>query len=100
MLPDHQSQDQRTPGAPRRIDRRCPRCFIYRDYCVCSFAPRLTLSSRVVVFMHAHEWRRSSNTGRYAELALTNAEVRLHGLKDQPALTADLDQPKIGRAHV
>ncbi len=33
--------------------------------------------------MHAKESRRTSNTGRFATLALQNAEVRLHGLKDR-----------------
>jgi DTW domain-containing protein YfiP len=41
--------------------------------------------------MHSRENLRSSNTGRFAPLALRGSEVRLHGVKDQPVDLADLD---------
>lgn len=41
--------------------------------------------------MHSRENLRSSNTGRFASLAMQGAEVRLHGVKDQPVDLSDLD---------
>lgn len=72
---------------------RCAACHIPWEFCVCSHAPRLSVSTRVVVLMHSRENLRSSNTGRFAPLALTNAEVRLHGVKDRPVELGDLDRP-------
>jgi DTW domain-containing protein YfiP len=46
---------------------------------VCDISPRLTLATRVVLVIHAREWRRQSNTGRLVQLAAPKAEVRLHG---------------------
>jgi DTW domain-containing protein YfiP len=40
--------------------------------------------------MHARESLRSSNTGRFAPLALQGSEVRLHGVKDHPVDLSDL----------
>jgi DTW domain-containing protein len=34
--------------------------------------------------MHSKEWRRTSNTGHFARLAIQDAEVRLHGSPKQP----------------
>src|SRR4051812_2701705 len=69
---------------PVQPAHRCDVCRLVRLYCVCPLSPRLALDTRVVVVMHSREWRRGSNTGHFAQLALTNAEVRLHGLPDRP----------------
>lgn len=61
-------------------------CFICRlriADCVCAIAPRLNITTRVIVVIHAKEWRRSSNTGYLAQLALKAAEVRQHGMRHQ-----------------
>ncbi len=70
---------------------RCSGCHIPWEFCVCAHAPRLELATRVVVLMHCRENLRSSNTGRFAPLALKSGEVRLHGVKDRPVDLSDLD---------
>ncbi len=57
----------------------CVACRQRRDECVCAFAPRLNMSTRLIVIIHAKEWRRTTNTGHFARLAVKDAEVRLHG---------------------
>jgi DTW domain-containing protein len=37
------------------------------------------MATRVIVVMHSKEWRRTSNTGHFARLAIKGAEVRMHG---------------------
>lgn len=60
------------------------------SHCVCALAPRLDLATRVLVVMHAREWRKASNTGHFVRLALKNSDVRLHGLPHQPVDLADV----------
>jgi DTW domain-containing protein YfiP len=62
---------------------RCIRCRLRWDLCLCARAPNLAVTTRVVVLMHAKEWRRSSNTGHLARLALRDAHVAQQGHPDQ-----------------
>lgn len=71
--------------------QRCPGCHIPWEFCVCAHAPRLEVATRVIVLMHSRESLRSSNTGRFAPLALKGSELRLHGVKDRPVELGDLD---------
>jgi DTW domain-containing protein len=57
----------------------CTACRLRREECVCSHAPRLCISTRLVVIIHSKEWRKTTNTGHFARLAIKDAEVRLHG---------------------
>ncbi len=69
-------------------------CFICRlriADCVCAIAPRLSITTRVIVVIHAKEWRRSSNTGYLARLALETGEVRLHGLRNEIIDSSGID---------
>lgn len=70
---------------------RCSACRFVREWCVCSLAPKLNLSTRVVVVMHSSEWLKASNTGHFVQLALNQAAVRLHGLPHIPVDLADVD---------
>ncbi len=58
----------------------CIACRMRRDGCVCAQAPRLRISTRLIVVIHSKEWRRTTNTGHFARLAVQDAEVRRHGL--------------------
>src|SRR4051794_29391332 len=58
----------------------CVTCRLRLAVCICGSAPRLDLATRVVMVIHAMEWRRATNTGHLTRLALTNAEIRLQGL--------------------
>jgi DTW domain-containing protein YfiP len=59
--------------------------------CICGSAPRLDLATRVIMVIHAVEWRRPSNTGHLARLALANAEIRLQGLRHRPVSGDGID---------
>jgi DTW domain-containing protein YfiP len=55
--------------------------------------PALAVDTRVVVLMHAKEWRRASNTGHLARLAVEGARVVLHGRPEHRLTAADLAPP-------
>ncbi len=69
----------------------CSTCRLQPEGCVCAVAPRLDISTRLIVIIHSKEWRRSTNTGYLARLATKNGEVRLHGLPHQTVSSADID---------
>jgi DTW domain-containing protein YfiP len=60
------------------------------DLCVCAEAPGLDLRTQVLVIMHFREVPLTTNTARWATLALKNAEIRVRGLPEQPLRTEDL----------
>ena len=62
-----------------------------REECVCAQVPRLCISTRLIVVIHSKEWRRSTNTGHLARLAVKDGEVRLHGLPHQAVRSAGID---------
>ena len=59
--------------------------------CACAEAPRLDIATRLIVIIHAKEWRRSSNTGYLARLATKAGEVRVHGLPHQAISSEGID---------
>jgi DTW domain-containing protein len=69
---------------------KCARCLGRDDGCLCSLVRPLTTQTRFVVFRHAHEKGKQSNTARIAALALSNLEIREYGSKDGPPLMTDL----------
>jgi DTW domain-containing protein YfiP len=62
-----------------------------REACVCAHAPRLNISTRLIVIIHAKEWRRSTNTGHLARLAVKDGEVRLQGLPNRIVSSVGVD---------
>lgn len=52
--------------------------------CLCSAAPRLTPPFQLVIVRHASEYRRLTNTARWAALAIAGTEVIDHGLPGPP----------------
>ncbi len=69
----------------------CRTCRLQPNNCACHEAPRLDLETRIIVVIHAKEWRRSSNTGYLARLAAKSGEVRLHGLRHAIVSDANID---------
>jgi DTW domain-containing protein YfiP len=61
------------------------------EKCVCSQAPRLSISTRLIVITHSKEWRRTTNTGHLARLAVNGGEVRLHGLPHRSVNSVGVD---------
>jgi DTW domain-containing protein len=64
------------------LSRRCPACLFPPAACLCPEIPRLRARTRVVFLRHAMERRRTTNTGRWAALAL-GAEIVDHALPDR-----------------
>ena len=62
-----------------------------REDCLCIHAPRLCISTRLIVIIHSKEWRRTTNTGHFARLAIRGAEVRLHGSPKQQVSSAGIE---------
>lgn len=69
----------------------CTSCRLRQELCICIDAPRLDVSTRLIVIIHRKEWRRSSNTGYLARLATRDGEVRLHGLPHTTVSSEGID---------
>lgn len=65
---------------------RCERCRVHRSLCFCADLPTLATRTRVVLFLHRYEARKSTNTGRLAVSCLENAEVVVRGHEGAPTL--------------
>lgn len=63
---------------------------MHTPLCLCDDLPRIEAAARVTLVAHAAEWRRFSNTGRVAVLALEGAELAVWGVRDQPLDPATL----------
>lgn len=55
---------------------RCPACRLPEPLCACHLLPRLSVRTRVVLFLHHREVISSTNTGRLAAQMLEGAELR------------------------
>jgi DTW domain-containing protein YfiP len=64
---------------------RCGRCRLHLGLCVCAQLPRFETRTRLVLFVHHIEARKSTNTGRLAALCLANSEVVVRGDGARPA---------------
>jgi len=69
----------------------CTTCRLRLHECICAYAPRLTISTRLFVIIHAKEWRRTTNTGHLARLAINDTIVRRHGLTHQTVSSDGVD---------
>ena len=63
---------------------RCVRCRMHASLCVCALVPRLETRTRLVLFIHHVEDRKTTNTGRLAAACLVNSEVFVRGHASQP----------------
>ena len=78
---------------PYLAPHRCPGCEIRKPLCFCSWIPKITLQTRVIILMHTSEEVLTTNTARLAAKALTNSEVRIHGRRDERVVIGDLTSP-------
>jgi DTW domain-containing protein YfiP len=58
----------------------CPVCRMHRTRCICAFIPRLELKTKLSLFIHHRELKRTTNTGQLAVAALVNSEMYVRGL--------------------
>jgi len=69
----------------------CSACRLRREDCICAQAPHLRIATRLIVIIHSKEWRRTTNTGHFARLAIQDSEVRLHGSPKQQVSSAGIE---------
>ncbi len=84
---------RRTHGPARATGPRCERCLFPPDVCLCPAVPRLAPPFGFVVVRHASEYRRLTNTARWAALALEGAQVIDPGLPAPPLDLSTLATP-------
>lgn len=66
---------------------RCPGCRLHESLCACTLIPRIETRTKLLLFIHHFEDRKSTNTGRLASRCLSNSEVVVRGRESQPATT-------------
>lgn len=54
-------------------------CWLHQEICLCAVVPRLAARTEVVIVRHVAELRLTSNTSRFAALALPNARILEYG---------------------
>ena len=62
---------------------RCSGCRLHRALCACALLPRIETRTRVLVFIHHLEDRKSTNTGRLAAKCLVNSELVVRGRESE-----------------
>ena len=73
---------------PRDLNGHCPRCLLKVEICVCGVLPRVEARTEIVLVQHVTEKFLTSNTGRFAALALPKSRVLAYGGGDQFDATA------------
>lgn len=58
---------------------RCRRCYLVESACLCAELPTIPTRTRVLVVRHALEAWKTTNTARFAQLAMPNARVIEYG---------------------
>lgn len=66
------------------LSRRCRDCFFPPSHCICPAIPRVESRTRVVILRHAQERARTTNSGRWAALALARCEILDHAVPGAP----------------
>ncbi len=68
----------------RKTQDPCPVCFLHRERCLCDLIPSLNIKTKLTLVIHNSELRRTTNTGTLAVKALTNSELLIRGIINQP----------------
>jgi DTW domain-containing protein YfiP len=53
----------------------CVRCYLRSEFCACALIPRVETDTRFVIVRHEREAYKSTNSARWAQLALAQSEV-------------------------
>lgn len=64
---------------PRDLNGHCARCLLKLEICVCATLPRVETRTEIVLIQHVTEQFLTSNTGRFAALALPNSRLVAYG---------------------
>lgn len=68
----------------RRRATRCPACLLPQAFCVCQVTPVEHLDTRITVVIHYSDISRTTNTGKWAPVVLSNSAVFIRGQKESP----------------
>ncbi|MCI8209341.1 hypothetical protein AUC61_07320 [Pseudomonas sp. S25] len=63
---------------------RCDRCLRPESHCLCPLIPQLDSRTRVLILQHPSEANHALNTGRLAALGLTNAQLVVGEVFEEP----------------
>jgi len=77
---------------PRDLSGHCPRCLLQFEICVCGVLPVVHARTELILVRHITERLLTSNTGRFAALALPNSRLLEYG-GGEPFDTAPLTAP-------
>ena len=64
---------------PHDLSGHCPRCCLKFEICVCGVLPRVVARTEIVLIRHVTERLMTSNTGRFAALALSKSHILTYG---------------------
>lgn len=64
---------------PRDLSGHCQRCVLKLEICVCKVLPQIETRTEIVLIQHITERLLTSNTGRFAALALPRARLISYG---------------------
>ena len=82
---------------PQAPEGRCTRCWLRRDFCICSTIVPKSTRVELVLLRHWREAPKPSNTGRIARLALPKLKLIEYGAPNSTFHRTDL---KVGGAHL
>ena len=68
----------------KKTATKCPDCLIPIAFCVCQVCPPEHLDTRVSVVIHFSDFVRTTNTGKWVPLVLSNSEVLIRGRQEAP----------------
>ncbi|HEY0463471.1 MAG TPA: tRNA-uridine aminocarboxypropyltransferase [Polyangiaceae bacterium] len=64
---------------PRDLSGHCHRCLLQLEICVCSVLPSVAARTEIILIRHITERLLTSNTGRFAALALSKSRILAYG---------------------
>jgi DTW domain-containing protein len=67
---------------PEDFRGMCPRCYLKTAHCICGWLPRVTTRTEILIIRHVTEEQVMSNTGRLANLILSNCRIIDFGVGD------------------
>jgi DTW domain-containing protein len=69
---------------------KCPKCRLYKAICVCSDIKKYDLITKITLLIHTKEVNKATNTGKLAELMLSNCRTLIVGALDGELKEADI----------
>lgn len=73
----------------RKTKNPCVGCGLSENFCICHYIIPTQLNSKLSLIIHHRETKRTTNTGLIATRALSNSDVTVRGLREQPVNLID-----------